>query len=190
MNHELLIHFLRQYGEISDVEKKIIEHYFIPLKAKKKEVLIEKNAPCNKLFFVNSGFLRAFYINEKGKEITRMIAWENRFLTNLGSFKNFTENNETIDCIKDAELLYIKREDFDTVIHSSLNLKSIYADLLEEYNTASIKRFEVLSTYTIEQKLAHLKQDFPNLLKALNDGLLASFLGMNRETYVRNKNAL
>ena len=73
---------------------------------------------------------------------------------------------------------------------SSPNLKSIYADILEEYTALHIKRFEVLNTFDLENKFLHLKQDFPNLIKELNDTLLASFLGINRETFARNKSKL
>ena len=119
-----------------------------------------------------------------------MVAWKERFITNIGSFKNLSINNETIECIKDGEVLSINREDFNNLMKSSPNLKSIYADILEEYTALHIKRFEVLNTFDLENKLLHLKQDFPNLIKELNDTLLASFLGMNRETFARNKNYL
>jgi CRP-like cAMP-binding protein len=190
MNYEQLLSFLYQYGNLSESEKQSIKNHFIPLQVEKKQILIEKNAPCNKLFFVNTGFLRAFYINEKGKEITRMIAWKERFLTNIGSFKSLSLNNETIECIKDGEVLYINRENFNNLMKSSPNLKSIYADILEEYTALHIKRFEVLNTFDLENKFLHLKQDFPNLIKELNDTLLASFLGINRETFARNKSKL
>lgn len=190
MNHEQLLSFLYQYGNLSETEKQNIKKSFTLLQVKKKQILIEKNTPCNKLFFVNRGLLRAYYINDKGKEITRMVAWKERFITNIGSFKNLSINNETIECIKDGEVLSINREDFNNLMKSSPNLKSIYADILEEYTALHIKRFEVLNTFDLENKLLHLKQDFPNLIKELNDTLLASFLGMNRETFARNKNYL
>lgn len=189
MNHEKLITFLGHYGKISDSDKSNIRKHFVPLKVNKKQILIDKYSPCNKLFFVNSGILRTFCVSEKGREITRMFAWEKRFITNIASFKNNTENHEVIDCIKNSEILYINREDFYSIINSSLNLKNIYADLLEECNSFHVKRFEVLTTYNLEDKLLYLKEEFPTLLKELNDSLLASFLGLNRETFVRNKNS-
>ena len=190
MNHEQLLSFLYQYGNLSETEKQNIKKSFTLLQVKKKQILIEKNTPCNKLFFVNRGLLRAYYINDKGKEITRMVAWKKRFITNIGSFKNLSINNETIECIKDGEVLSINREDFNNLMKSSPNLKSIYADILEEYTALHIKRFEVLNTFDLENKLLHLRQDFPNLIKELNDTLLASFLGINRETFARNKSNL
>ncbi len=167
-----------------------IENYFIPTQVKRKQVLIEKNSPCNKLFFVNNGLLRAYYINERGKEVTRMFAWEGRFLTNIGSFKILSENNETIECVKDANILSINRDDFEKLMKSSLNIKSIYADLLEKYNILHIKRFEALHTFDLEKKLLHLKLDFPNLINDLNDNLLASFLGISRIHFANNKHLL
>ena len=190
MNHEKLINLLKQYGTISETEQQNIENYFIPTQVKRKQVLIEKNSPCNKLFFVNNGLLRAYYINERGKEVTRMFAWEGRFLTNIGSFKILSENNETIECVKDANILSINRDDFEKLMKSSLNIKSIYADLLEKYNILHIKRFEALHTFDLEKKLLHLKLDFPNLINDLNDNLLASFLGISRIHFANNKHLL
>lgn len=190
MKHEQLITILKKYGTISEVEKQNIEKYFTPLKVKKRDVLIEKYNPYNKLFFINEELLRAYYLNDKGKEITRMFAWEGRFLTNIGSFKNLFINNETVECLKNTEILYINKIDFDKLMASSMNVKSIYTDILEEYNALHIKRFEALNTFDIEKKLLHLKQNFPNLLAELNDSLLASFLGISRETFVRNKKLL
>lgn len=189
MAHEQLITFLKKYGSISDTEKQSIEKYFIPLTVKKKQVLIKTHFPCNKLYFVKNGLLRAFYSNEKGNEITRMIAWENRFLTNLASFNGSVENNETIECIKDAEILHIDRTDFSSMLKLSLNLKSFYADILEEYNAMHIRRFESLNTHNLEMKFKYLKHEFPHLINQVNNSLLASFLGVSREAFVRNKNS-
>lgn len=190
MSHEKLINLLNQYGTISEIEKLNIEKYFISAKIKKKQVLIEKYLPCNKLFFINNGLLRAYYIYDKGKEITRMFAWEGRFLTNISSFKMHSENSETIECIKNADILYINRNDFEVLIKSSHNIKNIYTNILEEYTALHIKRFEVLNTFNLEKKLLHLKNDFPNLTNELNDNLLASFLGISRIHFVNNKHLL
>jgi len=187
MNHKKLITLLNQYGTISETEQQNIENYFIPTQVKRKQVLIEKNSPCNKLFFINNGLLRAYYTSEKGVEVTRMIAWENRFLTNIGSFKNMTENNETIECVENAEILYINRMNFEKLISSSLNIKSIYADIIEEYNILHTQRFEQLNCKDSLGKLKYFKENFHPLHNRINDSLLASFLSVSRKTVERLK---
>ena len=190
MIHNQLFRLLEKYGTISEKESIKIEKYFKPLEVKTKQILIEKFEPANKLFFVNKGFLRAYYINENGKEITRMIAWENRFLTNLASFRGAFENNEIIESIKNSEILYINRKDFEILIKSSYNLKCIYTDIMEEYHALHVKRFEILNAFDLQKKFQHLKLDFPHLIKELNDNLLASFLGISRIHYVNNKHLM
>ena len=189
-NHEQLICILQKYGNITSSEKIEIEKYFIPRLLTKKEILVDKCSTCNKIFFVNSGYIRAYYLNENGKEITRMIAWKNRFLTNIGSFKGFFENNEYIECVKQSEILYITRSDFENMMQTSSNLKYIYANILEEYNALYVRRFESLNVYNLDKKMKYLKSEFPNLVKELNDNLLASFIGISRIHYVNNKHLL
>ena len=190
MKHNLLIDHLNKYGKISEDEEKSIRKYFFQLETEKKQILIKEHSPCNKLFFVNSGFIRAYYTNDKGNEITRMFAWEGRFLTNIASFGNFAENTEIIETVKTAEILQINREDFVSLISSSSNLKSIYTDILEECNAFHIKRFEYLNTYDLNKKISYLKKDFPNLISELNDSLLSSFLGISRVHFANNKHLL
>ncbi|SEF95778.1 cAMP-binding domain of CRP or a regulatory subunit of cAMP-dependent protein kinases [Halpernia humi] len=190
MEHEKLLDTIKSYDKISKEEETNLENFFTALKIKKGEVLIKSSTPCNKLFFVNSGLLRDFFINETGNEITTIITCEGRFLTNIISFNGFAENNETIECIEDAEILSISKENFDKLMHSSKNLKCIYADIIEEYYALLTERFHYLNTKNVEQKINHLKNDFPFLINRVNDSLIASFLGITRETFVRNKKFL
>lgn len=187
MKHKLIIDYLKNYGNISEKEEVHIRKYFIPMQALKKQTLINKNSDCNKLFFINNGLLRAYYINDDGNEVTRMIAWENRFLTNIVSFRNFSENIEIIECIEKAEILAINRTDFDYLMKSSLNLKSIYADILEEYNALHIKRFEQLNSGNANEKLKYFNQNYAILKNRISDIHLSSFLSISRKTIERVK---
>lgn len=190
MKYQQLIDLLNSYGNITKEEEMSIRKTFVIQKVNKKELLIHENFPCNKLFFINKGLLRIFYVNDKGNEFTRMIAWENRFLTNMISFKNLGDNNEIIECIENAEILYIKRDTFNDLMKSSLNLKSIYADILEDYNANNVRRFQELNNNNIKVKMETLKYNFPQLIGRVNDVILSTFLGISRETFVRNKRSL
>jgi CRP-like cAMP-binding protein len=107
---------MERYGKITEEEKEKIKEYFVLLEVKKKQIIVEKNSLCNKLFFVNEGLLRTYYIDKNGNEFTRRIAWENGFLTNMESFrKNGVENNETIECVENAIILQITKKDLEPV---------------------------------------------------------------------------
>ena len=175
-------------GRYQKGKKKMIKIYFEPLKIEKKKILIEKNSLCNKLFFVNKGLLRTFYIDNNGNEFTRRIAWENGFLTNMNSFrKNGVENNETIECIENAEVLQITKKDFDELLGLSENLTKTYQQILEKYMAINIRRYEHIAHSTPLERLIYFHKNYPFLKNRINDNLLASFLSISRITLSRTK---
>ncbi len=191
MQYQQLFILLEKYGKISEKEKAMIKIYFEPLNIKKKTNLIKKNSICNKLFFVNKGLLRSFYIDHNGNEFTRRIAWENGFLTNMDSFrKNGIDNNETIECIENAEILQITKKDLDQLLSVSENLAKIYQLILEKYMAINIRGYHHLSTSMPLEKLIYFNKNFPTLKNRINDSILASFLSISRKTLIRTKSKL
>ncbi|SHJ26089.1 cAMP-binding domain of CRP or a regulatory subunit of cAMP-dependent protein kinases [Cruoricaptor ignavus] len=169
----------------------MIKIHFEPLDIKKKKILIEKNSPCNKLFFVNKGLLRAFYIDSNGNEFTRRISWESGFLTNMDSFrKNGIDNNETIECIENAEILQITKKDLDLLLSGSENLAKVYQAILEKYMAINIRRYHHISTSTPLERLIYFNKNYPSLKNRINDSILASFLSISRKTLIRTKQEL
>lgn len=185
-----LLDTVKSYGSLSEDEQRLIINNFRVIYPNKKEILIRSGEDCDTLFFVNKGLLRAYYINEKGNEVSRMITREGKFLTNIRSFGKLEKNHETIQALEDSEVLCIKREDFYNMMGVSKQLNFLYSKILEEYTAMLILRFEMLNTGSIEKKLLHLQEDFPFLVDRVSDTLLASFLGISRETFVRNKQVL
>ncbi|MCU7572331.1 Crp/Fnr family transcriptional regulator [Riemerella anatipestifer] len=141
----------------------------------------------NNIIFINNGILRAFTEDSQGNTYTRIIAWENRFITNISIFKEFGKSNEIIECLENAEIIYIDKELFYKLLEQSPNLKNIYFNILSEYNELYVRMTTQLKCRGIKQKMEYLKSDFPNLINRINDSVIASFLGMSRESYVRGK---
>ena len=188
MKHEKQINLLKQYGSITEIENQNIIKYFTPINVKKKIILIEKNSLCNKLFFVNKGLLRTYYIDNFGNEFTRRIAWENGFITNMDSFrKNGLENNETIECIEDANILEISKFDLDKLLATSENLKNIYLKILEKYMAINIRRYQHIANSSPLEKLVHFNENYSPLKNRINDTLLSTFLSISRKTLIRTK---
>lgn len=187
MTHEKLIKLLKNYGDISKEDEINIADKFIFQETKKKEILVGQNCSCNKLFFVMEGFIRAYSINDKGNEVTRMIAWEGNFLTDIVGFRDQTTNQEIIESVTDSFLLFITKNNFDLLLNSSENFKKIYIKVLEEYSNMHMKKLQLINIVDISLKMKYFKEHFPHLVFKLNDKILASFLSISRETLVRHK---
>lgn len=189
-HYELFLNYLSQFGTISTDEIIKIKTYCTVKYVKKKQILISENEACNKMFFVNYGMLRSYYRDSYGHKITRAIAIENSFISNMNSFRGLCENTETIECLEDAELLVANRINFSKLMDEFPNLKGIYSEILEVYDAMNIKRFHLMSLKSVKAKLNFFKEEYPHLTNKLTDSILASFLGISRESIVRNKKIL
>lgn len=186
MHHDKLIQALEKYSPITDSDKRNITFSFNPIKVRQKVILISANELCNKLFFINNGLLRSFSTDNKGNEITRRIAWEGGFLTNMDNFReNANDSNEHIECIENAELLEISKKEFEILISSSVTLTCVYQIILEKYIAINIRRFQQLTSLNPTERLQYYNRNFPKLKNRISETVLATFLGISRKTLER-----
>lgn len=189
MNIEKFIIYLKTIENIGEQDILKIKQSFKSKKCKRKEILIPNNQVCNKVFFVVRGMLRAYYMDEKGLEKTRLISVENEFCGNWASFYNLSQNNEFIQSIEESEILYIEHNEFYELVRSSQALNNIYISILEKFETYHIKRFEFISNLSLTERLEKMNMFFPNLQRRISNKILASFLHTTPEhcSFVKKK---
>ena len=123
--------YLQLNISITDEKVNEIVKYFKPLAFKKSTVLLSHGDTCNKLYFVNKGCIRTYYITEQGHEKTRLIAFEGMVATALTSFISRQPSFEFVDALEDCELLYITHADFYKLTAAVPEWQNFYLKLLE-----------------------------------------------------------
>ncbi|MEZ0128969.1 hypothetical protein AB9T88_03965 [Flavobacterium sp. LBUM151] len=73
-----LINVINSFQELDYETEEAIKKYFIVEKFKKGELVVETGYICKKIYFIKSGAVRPFYI-EDGKEVTKWICTEINF---------------------------------------------------------------------------------------------------------------
>ncbi len=81
----------------------------------KNEVLLDFHSVCRHYYFVDSGALRVFFL-EDGEEHTAWFAFENYFFTELESYTNGTASRYRIVATEDTELLQIPKTDMEFLL--------------------------------------------------------------------------
>jgi hypothetical protein len=188
MRYNQLLLFLNNEKQLNSTEENNIRKYFHFIQVKRRDFILRSDVICDKIFFINKGVIRAYYTNDKGTIITRMIASENQFLTNMISFRNLGKNIEAFECLEDTELLYITRNELTILLESSTLLREKYCNLLEQYNALQINHIHFITNSEVTTKIQYLKSNFPEIIGRVNDHIISSFLG--RETFVRYKSLL
>ncbi|AUC21754.1 cyclic nucleotide-binding protein [Polaribacter sejongensis] len=185
-----LTNFIKKNIHIDDEDLKIVLSYFKTIKKKKNEILLSNGKNSQVSYFVKKGCLRLFYINEEGKDVTRYIAFENQFATELVSFITNEPAQETIQVIENSELLYITHDDFRHLMTIVPKWKDFYSIYLEKAYVNNSKRLISFTTLDASERYKQLFKINPNIVKRLPNKIVASYINISQETLSRIKSKI
>jgi CRP-like cAMP-binding protein len=183
--HDQLLNLISQKAALTDHDKELCKKYFEPVLFPKNQIIEHDGKVPTYLYFVVSGFMRLFYHNELGDEITTHINCPPGFLTSYTHFTNQTKSNENVACITECKLLRIEKIDLDFLIQNSLAFKDFSIWVFQQSITYNENRSKDLATLTAEQRYKKLIDNYPEIVYNVPLQYIASFLGMNPKSLSR-----
>jgi CRP-like cAMP-binding protein len=172
------------FGVVAIDDLKTIVSFFKLITIKKGEFLLKPGKCCNKLSFVQSGFLRMF-VSTDGKEVTQCISTKGHFSTDLSSFIFDTPSGSAIQALTETKLYTITKEDYKKL-----------GDLVPTWNEFEkifiVRCFTILEnrivrhlSMTAEERYIYFFENNRELLNQVPLQFIASILGMRPETFSR-----
>ena len=141
----------------------------------KKGQIIQRSGELNtKAFMVESGLLRCYAIDHKGKEHIYMFASENWIIADTCEIN--VPCDLFIDAIEDSIVIV---EEKDISIQNS-NLKSLF-------NRLSVlqKRIIMLMSSSALERYEHFLETYPDIIQRVPQKMIASYLGITPEALSR-----
>lgn len=181
---ELELSIKSSFGIIDEVEISEISSFFNLETLKKGDYFLKKNRKCERLSFVQSGFLRIF-IDTDNKEITQWISTKGYFVTDLSSFIFDQPARWTIQALTDVEIYTIKKSEYEkikTVIPKWSELEKMF--IVHCFTTLEDRIFSHLSM-TAEERYNFFFENNKELFNQVPLQYIASMLGMTPETFSR-----
>lgn len=183
--YDTLFRYIAKVIEIPEQDKQSCRETFKPLWVAKDTMLEEAGKIPVQHNFIVSGFMRKFYINDKGEEVTVDLNNDPRFFTSYFHFINQTPSNEYLHCITDCELLRITKTDAEQTAKTSITQKDYTIRLFQQVMEEDRQRMNDLATLTAEQRYLKLVKDCPNIIKNVPLKYIASYLGIKAESLSR-----
>lgn len=183
-------HLLRNHIEtivkLSDEEFDYIHSHFVPKKIRKHAFLVQEGNDVPNEYFVMIGCLKAYIMNpENGKDYIYQFAVEDWWITDREAFFNRTKATINIDCLEDSELLGITLDNRNKLA-SEMRKYEHFLEVKANRGYISLqKRLQTMIMGDAKARYENFCQQYPHLLDRIPKSLIASYLGVSRETLSR-----
>lgn len=185
-NVEILRRFLADKYSFAAADTSLLSK-FKEVKVARNDLLLACGEVCHNAYFICAGCLRTYFIDEKGEEKTRYIAFENHFVSAFASFITQTPSAEGVQALEDCRLLRISQTDFYKLVDTHLVFASLYRKSLEQSQVFATWRIETMISMTAKERYENLLQQMPEVVLRLSNKHVASFLGITQESLSRLK---
>ncbi|MGC3944762.1 MAG: Crp/Fnr family transcriptional regulator [Chryseolinea sp.] len=136
-------------------------------------------------YFVVSGCLKSFYINEDMKIFILQFAMKNWWTSDYAALYNDTPATINVDCVLDAEVLSITNSDREKLCREIHEVEHFFRLRTNKGYVASQKRLLSTMNNNVRARYEELIRQYPDLYQLLPKTLIAAYLGVSRETLSR-----
>lgn len=182
--YQTMIHFLKEIISLEPEVEEELRNSGKPKSLKQHDFLLKEGQVAKILYFVCKGCFRGFYYKD-GKEITTWLAEENNFITSMSSWLTQEPSFEYIQAIEEAELIGISFEDMNRLYKKYHAISELARIINEQYYLELETHVNSLRLQTAKQRYEHLISHYPQVLRRVPLGYIASYLGITQETLSR-----
>lgn len=183
-----------QKSIISDIFKDVafskeeivmIENKFEKLSLKKKDVLLKTGNTVHYQYYISSGCLRTYFIDNSGKEHTVQFAIKDWWISDFTAYFTTSKALMNIDCIQDAVIYKVSRKDMESLYIEMPQLERLLRRKLEMAFASFQKRIIGNLSQSAKEKYISFIDTYPNIEQSVKNYHIASYLGVTTETLSR-----
>lgn len=183
-----LIHIINSFQELDPETEEAVNKYFIREQHHKNAFIIEEGKVCEKIYFIISGAVRRFCI-EDGEEITKWIYTDNQFFTSMSSFFEQKPSFESFQTCEETIVYSLSFYDEAILLEYPLFAK-FHIKMLRSFLSKINEFHHLFRTMTAQQKYMFLLQSFPQIIIKAKQKHIASLISVSPETLSRIRSSI
>jgi CRP-like cAMP-binding protein len=181
--------FVTRIVEPLELDRSILEivaHGTVSQNFKKGDYISEADQTVKHLFFINSGLIRYYYLDERsGGERTGQFFDEDSIYTDMTSFVTQLPSRQFIQALEPSEIVSISRKAIYEAYASSHAIERFGRLMLEQALIGSQRRTSSFMNESVEERYRNLMDQRKNLARRVPQYILASYLGVTPEALSR-----
>ena len=187
--HESLINYINQHATtwLTSDEENLIKDVFISKRIRKHQYFLQEGEVCKYAGFIVKGAMRQYSIDDNGGEHIVQLMIEYWWASDRESYVMLTPSNYNIDAWEDTDLLVVTRADFLEHLSAIPAINEMMRKLDDNFAIATQRRLNNSISLSAEQRYAELLKEYPEFLQRFPQHIIASYLGITKETLSRVK---
>lgn len=153
---------------------------------KRNEYLKVKGTIDTNLYYVKSGSLRIFLLEEEEEQTIR-FGYKNNLIAALDSFLNDQHSDFYIQALKQTTVKQLSKKEYLNFIESSSENKKIWNEILKNFVLQQMERERDILTISPLERYRRVLKRSPQLFQEIPNKYIASYLRMTPETLSRIK---
>ncbi len=177
----LILENINKYITLSTEEEQLflskteIRHY------KTKTIILNAGEICKHSYFVNSGLLRSFTINDNIVEHILSFACEGWWIGDMYSLISQKPGTLFIEVLEDAEVVLLSKENQEQLYHEIPKLERFFRILTENSLVANPERLMDNLSLSAEERFDKFCKKYPTLIQKVSQKQIASYIGVTPE---------
>ncbi|PPK98934.1 Crp/Fnr family transcriptional regulator [Parapedobacter indicus] len=177
--------YIRTYELFSDGEIATIKSLAIPKQLKKRQFLLRQGSVCRYHTLVCSGCIRSYRIDDEGCEHIIGLSPSGHWVNDPVSLLSGSPSNEFIDALEDSTVIQLSTNSFKTLLENIPNFKELNNRIITNDCDVCRDRIFMMLSLQAEDRYREFIRNFPKLHERIPIYMIASYLGVSRETLTR-----
>ena len=177
----LILENINKFTTLSPEE----EHLFLSnteiQQYKAKTIVLNAGEVCKHSYFVNSGLLRSFTINDNIVEHILSFACEGWWIGDMYSLISQKPGNLFIEVLEDAEVVLLSKENQEKSYLEIPKLERFFRILTENSLVANQERLMDNLSLSAEERFDKFCKKYPTLIQKVAQKQIASYIGVTPE---------
>ena len=182
---EILKAHVAKLSSLTDDQFDYFFSFFKKQGFKKGQTIIREGNAVDCEYFVISGCLKSFFINDDLKMFILQFAMPTWWASDYNALYNHTRATISVDCITDTEVLRLSNADREKLCEELRKAEHFFLWRTNIGFVAAQKRVLSFMNNNVKYRYEELLNLHPELCNVVPKNLIAAYLGVSRETLSR-----
>lgn len=186
----LILENIGKLVRLTEAEQSLILSKIEVRQYKAKTLILRAGEVCTHSYFVESGLLRSFTINDHIVEHVMSFACAGWWIGDMYSLLSQQPGTLFIEVMEDAEVVLLSKENQEALYQSIPKMERFFRILTENSLVANQERLMDNLSLTAEERYEKFCKRYPSLIQQVPQKQIASYIGVTPEFFSKMKSKM